>query len=119
MQSLCCAQIYAAQMVLDCVRGYNAVAELVLVLPAAAAEAQQPAGPAAHSAYAATALRAEQLPLMLACDWREGLPCVRSVDFEAGVLCCRLAPHTLCGLMLHCRVRPASEAWPQCSCDTV
>ena len=72
------AQVYTAQMVLDCVRAYNATAELLPLLPAADA--------AAADAGAAVALRPNELPPMLACDWAADLPAVRSVPFDAGAV---------------------------------
>lgn len=62
------AQIYTAQMVLDCMRAYNAAAEVLPLLPAP------------------DAVVADELPPMLACDWRDSLPAVRSVPFHAGAM---------------------------------
>ena len=65
-------------MVLDCVRAYNATAELLPLLPASDA-------PAA-GVDAAVALLPDELPPMLACDWTAELPTVRSVPFDAGAM---------------------------------
>ena len=74
----CAAQIYTAQMVLDCVRAYNATAELLPLLPASVA--------LAADGDAAVALRTDELPPMLTCDWRGDLPTVRRVPFDAGAM---------------------------------
>ncbi len=66
-------QLYTAQMALDCVRGYNAVAGLVILLPGGG-----------DSEVAATAARPGHLPAMLACDWKAELPHVRDVAFDKG-----------------------------------
>ncbi len=66
---ICCPQVLAAQLLLDSVRGYNALAELAPLCPTFAA---------AEDAAAA------DLPALLSVQWNDCVPTLLPIPFDAG-----------------------------------
>ncbi len=68
---ICCPQVLATQLLLDSVRGYNALTELAPLCPTFTA---------AEDAAAA------DLPALLSVQWHDCVPTLQPIPFDAGAV---------------------------------